>query len=288
MGKLGLAAVEEFFTDESIRRARLIRISPVLASPLYLTTHASGIVFEGNNYIVANALDLSAQSEELSGGDYSVELTGAIDSDLLTNSDLNNGVYRGAEIVEYIVDPKYPYAGALREYRYFIQAIQWDGEVFQTTCGGVQDSVKRKKGGTFSRQCVVALYDEYCGVNKDDHRFPSGTTEAQVTLVTDQRGFSSESFPVGTNDASLLLFGLIEWRGGDNAGRTSTIIQYSADNFRIAEQLPRPIQLGDTFTALKGCQKTIAACNGFDNFANYQGNPYIRGSSASVDAPASS
>tara|TARA_R100000951_G_scaffold114960_1_gene121519 strand:+ start:18150 stop:19013 length:864 start_codon:yes stop_codon:yes gene_type:complete len=287
MGKLGLEAVEEFFTDESIRRARLIRITPVLASPIYLTTNSSEIEFEGNSYIVANAVDLSAQSEELSGSAYSIEVSGAIDSDLLTNSDLNNGVYRGAEVVEYIVDPKYPYAGALRTYRYYIQDIKWDGEVFQTTCGGIQDSVKRKKGGIFSRQCVVQLYGEYCGVNKADHRFPS-SGEATVDSIQDYRGFSSVGFPVGTNDASQLLFGVIEWVSGDNQGRTSTIIQYSAETFRIAERLPKSIQVGDTFTALKGCQKTIAACNGFNNFANYQGAPYVRGSSASVDAPASS
>lgn len=287
MGRLGLNAVEEFFTDESIRRARLIRITPVLASPIYLTTNSSEIEFEGNSYIVANAVDLSAQSEELSGNAYSIEVSGAIDSALLTNSDLNNGVYRGAEVVEYIVDPKYPYAGALRTYRYYIQDIQWDGEVFQTNCGGIQDSVKRKKGGTFARQCVVQLYGEYCGVNKAEHRFPS-TGEATVDSIVDERGFVSVAFPVGTNNASLLLFGLIEWRTGDNQGRVSTIIQYTTDTFRFAEKLPKPIQIGDTFTALKGCQKTVAACNGFNNFANFQGNPYIRGSSASVDAPASS
>jgi hypothetical protein len=106
--------------------------------------------------------------------------------------------------------------------------------------------------------------------------------------VIDQRGFVSNGFPIGTTDASILLFGLIEWDGGDNAGRKSTIIQYSPDNFRIAERLPSDIQVGDTFTALKGCQKTTSACNGFNNFANYQGNPYVRGSSAAVDAPASS
>lgn len=286
-----LGGVDQFFGDESIRRARLVKITPAPpALPIYLTTSANEIEFEGNTYIVANAVDLSAQSEEVSGSSYDVEMQGAIDSDLLTNADLNNGVYRGARVDEYIVDPKYPYAGALRTYTYFIKEVEWDGEVFRTDCGGIQDNVKRKKGETFSRQCVVQLFSSHCGLSRQANQFPSNVPAA-VTGVTSRRRMTSIGFPSGNNPNDHFIFGTVQFTSGGNTGRFATIISYDDGEFILAQNMPFAIKEGDTFFAYPGCQKTTEHCaNKFNvnNLRNFQGNPYVRGASASVDAPASS
>ena len=291
MAGLSLGGVEQFFGDESLRRARLVRITPELpAQPIYLTTSSSEIEFENNTYQVANAVDLSAQGEELSGSAYDVQMQGAIDSDLLTNADLNNGVYRGARIDEYIVDPKYPYAGAIRSYTYFIKEIEWDGEVFQADCGGIQDSVRMKKGGTFSRQCVVPLFSTHCGLSREANQFPS-TVPAPVTGVSSRRKFTSQGFPNGNNPADHFIFGTVKFMSGANEGRFATIISYQDDEFILAQHMPFEIKATDTFFAYPGCQKTTDHCaNKFNtnNLRNFQGNPFVRGASAAVDAPASS
>lgn len=293
MSRLGLGAAEQFFGEQALRRARLIKITPKgVATPVHITTSANAVVFEGETYQTALAIDLSAQSESSSDAAYDTEIQGVIDSDLLTNADLNNGVYRGAQVDEYIVDPKYPYAGALRSYRYYIQEIEWDGEVFRATCGGIQDSVAQNKGENFSRQCVVPLFSTFCGVSRSSFRIP--TTGGQTVTSVDAtnrrvftaQGFNSQVPTTSSND--YLIFGTVEFLTGKNAGRFGTIVQYlaNADTLSLAEGMPFDIQVGDTFAAFPGCQKTVSHCRDkFDNLPRFQGNPYVRTASSAVDAP---
>ncbi len=292
MGRLGLGATEEFFLAESARRARLIRISPQAGvRPVYLNTTPNSIVFEGNNYLASNAIEMKAQSERVGSKEYDTEVSGVIDSVLLTNADLNNGVYRGAEVVEYIIDPKYPLAGALRTYRYFIDDVRWDGEKFQANVTGVQSRTPDDQGGTFSRTCTVELFSEHCTVLREDFLFPTGNA-ATITEVVGERQFKASNFVVGTGVSSdFFTFGLISWVGGDNLGRFSTVFAYDGidDSFALAERPTYGLTVGDAFYVSPGCQKTTSHCRDkFDNIRNFQGTPFVRSSSGALDAPSSS
>lgn len=290
MATVDLGSRAELYSSISVRRARLIKIAPLVGNPIYLTTHPSAIEFEGNTYVVAKGADLSAQSEGTGGQDVDTQLSGAIDSDLLTNADLTRGVYRGAEVTEYLVDHKFPWVGALRTWSYVIQDISWNGESFDANCGGILSSLTNAKGQSWSRQCVAKFGGPYCGVNLDDFRQPTGAP-ASVTSVdaNSPRRFYASQFQAGPggSDPRYFEFGLIEYRSGDNLGRFSTIVAYDdqGDEFTVAEAPPFPVQVGDTFYAYPGCQKTIDACNSFNNFANFQGAPFVRGSSGAVDTP---
>ncbi len=292
MATVDLGSRAEFYSGISLRRARLIKIEPEVGLPIFLTTHSSAIEFEGNLYVVAKGADLSAQSEGTGGQEVDTELSGAIDSDLLTNADLTRGVYRGANVTEYLVDHKFPWVGALRTWKYIIQEISWNGEAFQASCGGIFGSLTNSKGQSWSRQCVAKFGGPYCGVNLEALRQPPGSP-ATVTLVdsTNPRKFSASQFNAGPggSDPRYFEFGLIEYRSGDNLGRFSTIVRYNdqGDEFTLAEAPPFEVQVGDTFYATPGCQKTQAACQSFNNYANFQGAPFVRGSSGAVDTPSS-
>ncbi len=291
MGRLGLGATEEFFLADSIRRARLIRITPTAgALPVYLTTSPHSLVFEGNTYVATNAIDMRAQSERVGSKEYDTEVSGVIDSSLLTNSDLNNGVYRGAEVTEYIVDPKYPMAGALRSYRYFIDDVRWDGEMFRANVTGLQSNNPGDQGSTFTRTCTVDLFSDHCTLRREDFLFPSGNA-ATISEVVSDRQFKASNFVVGTSvSADYFNFGLITWVGGKNAGRFSTVFVYEGndDSFAIAERPTFGLTLGDAFYLSPGCQKTTSHCRDkFDNIRNFQGTPFVRSSSGSLDAPSS-
>lgn len=295
MAVFNLGANEEFFGAISLRRTRLIKIQPVTGNPLYLTTSATSIEYEGDTYVPVLAVDMSAQSESIGGEEYDSQITGAIDnaisSPLLTNADLSRGVYRGARVTEYLVDPKYPYAGALKTYGYVIESVSWNGEFFDAQIGGLLPSVGRRNGQTYSRQCVVELGGPYCGVNLEDFRFPQGNSGAAVGSVLNLRSFTALGFQTGAITEDYFTFGTVQFLTGENRGRFATILNYepNGDVFLLAEPLPFDVATGDKFFAFAGCQKTQSACKDkFNNYRNFQGNPYVRGTSTSIDAPASS
>jgi uncharacterized phage protein (TIGR02218 family) len=301
MANLDLGSRAEFFSSVSLRRARLIKIQPVTGLPIRLTTSPTSVIFEGNVFVPVLATNMSAQTEGTGAEAVDTEISGVIDSDLLTNADLNRGVYRGAQVTEYLVDPKFPFAGALRTFVYYIQDVEWNGEVFEAKCSGIVSSLSGKKGSTFSRQCVVDLGGKYCKVNLNDFRHgaglppnPPNATPATITGLSpdSERVFFADNFPAGPGaaDPSYFQFGVIEFVSGSNRGRFATVIQYdpSGDKFTIAEPPPFAMQAGDAFFVIPGCDKTQASCKDkFNNFENFQGNPFVRGSSAQVDAPAS-
>jgi len=301
MANLDLGSRAEFFSSVSLRRARLINIQPVTGLPIRLTTSPTSVIFEGNVFVPVLATDMSAQTEGTGGEAVDTQISGVIDSNLLTNADLNRGVYRGAQVTEYLVDPKFPFAGALRTFVYYIQDVEWNGEVFEAKCSGIVSSLTSKKGSTFSRQCVVDLGGKYCKVDLDDFRYgataapnPPNGTPANITALSpeSERIFFCSDFPgsPGAADPSYFQFGVVEFVSGSNRGRFATIIQYnpSGDKFILAEAPPFPMQSGDAFFVIPGCDKTQASCKDkFSNFENFQGNPFVRGSSAQVDAPSS-
>lgn len=281
---------EAFTKNASLRWARLFKIEPVLAVPVYLTSHATSLLFEGNTYDPAYAIEASAQTEATGGKDYDISFKGALTSDNLTQADLSGGVYRGATITEYVVDWRFPMAGAVRTYKYIIEDLEWDGESYDAKCSGLLQPLTTKKGNFFSRQCVVDLESPFCGV--DLETIPNGVFEnLEVSEIVSERVFKIPPSQVPTNlGDDWFRWGKIQWTYGLNRFRLATIIKYdeSEGEFTIAERPTYPILLDnssvggvgpDKFTVRAGCNKTQSTCAGkFNNFDSFQGNPYVRGS----------
>lgn len=55
------------------------------------------------------------------------------------------------------------------------------------------------------------------------------------------------------------------------------ILSYSNGTIQLFEPVPYPLTIGDTLTAIAGCNKSIEACKNFNNIINYQGEPHIPG-----------
>lgn len=265
----------------SLRWVRLFKIQAVLATPIYLTSHATAIIFEGNTYDPATAVEASAQSESSGGKDYDISFQGALTSDKLTQADLSGGVYRGATITEYLVDWRFPMAGAVRTYEYIIEDLEWDGESYDAKCSGMLQPLSVKRGEFFSRQCVVDLESEFCGV--DLETIGNGVvTDLVVTEVISARKFRIDpSQIIGNLGDEWFLWGKVQWTAGVNRARLGTVVRYSEDDaeFTVAERPAFPVEVGDKFTARAGCDKTQTSCTAkFNNFDSYQGNPFVRGS----------
>lgn len=266
----------EFPNKSSIRWARLFTIVPKVGPVLRLTTHPSALVFENDTYTPAEAVDSSAQSESTGGEDFDTSFSGALTSDLLTEDDLNNGVYRGATITEAVIDWRYPYAGALRTYHYRLEDVSWNGEQFEATCGGLNTYLKSRLGGVCSRQCVVDLGSPECG--KVLSSMANAQFELNIDAVPGDRQFNVV-MPIQTLPGDWWHWGKVEFLGGANQGATGTIIKEAGyGEFTLAERPPFAMKEGDPVRITTGCDKTRGTCAGkFDNFARFQGQPYVRG-----------
>jgi hypothetical protein len=70
--------------------------------------------------------------------------------------------------------------------------------------------------------------------------------------------------------------GQIVFTSGANSGLTKAVKSYSGQQFFFNSPLPLATNVGDTFIAYPGCDKTQATCTAkFNNLANFGGFPYV-------------
>lgn len=286
--------VEEFTKGHALRRARLFDILPSLAAPLYLTSHGTSLVVGNRTYSPASAIEASAQSEATGGEDYDMSFTGALSSDKIRNVDLNNGVYRGAKIIEKLVDWRYPAAGSIRSYTYYVEDIRWNGETFEVRLSGIQGKLRRSRGGFFTRQCSVDLGSFHCGAALQLTAFALIENVPIIEIIDDRRFRLDDALVPGGLGNDWFLWGKIEWRVGANRFRFGMVANYddATRTVTLAEPTVYPMSLTngsnipDRLNITAGCDKRTGTCGGrFNNFRNYQGMPFVRGSDQYFNTP---
>lgn len=98
------------------------------------------------------------------------------------------------------------------------------------------------------------------------------TFSGTVTGVTSNYVFTAAGL---AQAADYFGEGLIEWLSGDNAGMQSKVRAHAGGGV-ITQSLPtfRPIQVGDTFSIIRGCRKRVVDCQGFSNILRMRAEPH--------------
>lgn len=126
--------------------------------------------------------------------------------------------------------------------------------------------------------CVHSLFDAGCTNN--------GTTNLPTTYLENETtgsGATTTSIPSGSSQpVNYFSLGKIVFTSGQNSGEVRTVSGFSGGTFMIIQPLPFIPQVGDTFQAYPGCDKTQATCiskfgatPGASNINNYKGFPYV-------------
>jgi uncharacterized phage protein (TIGR02218 family) len=114
--------------------------------------------------------------------------------------------------------------------------------------------------------CLNRFCDSMCGLNKAS--FASNVTalggSSKMGIVIPE-GFPDGHFTQGTMLCT----------SGANVGVSRSIKWFSGNTAVPAEPYKNPVNAGDTFTFWRGCAKTMVACQGYNNMANFRGFPFL-------------
>lgn len=198
-------------------------------------------------------------------------LTGLIDSVDITDGDLLSGAWDGArvEIIEF--DWANPAAGALRVLLVgFLGALQLSGRAYSAELQSLESELAKPIGRTVQLRCDADLGDTRCGVTLT-------SDSATVTAVTDRMTFTAAALVAADG---YYQHGAVTWTSGANNGFVMDVRRYlqSGGAVELAEPMPGDIQIGDTFTISRGCDKTLETCRDtFANAINFRGFPHLPG-----------
>lgn len=280
-----LLPIRDAFTTR--RLASLFLFSLADGSSRSFTDHDVPLEFAGVTYTPEGSLIPSARRFQDGLRPASFQVEGPVTSGGVDYLDLRAGLYRDAQVIEAVVDWRYPFAGTYATHYWWCDQTTYDEERFQIELSGPSRFLRRPAGGVISRNCERTLGDSFCGVN-----LASFTASGAVAAGTDD---GDKRLVLVATTASLGAFtdeyftgGTLTGVAGANAGFTREIRSYRSSDRRVSLQVPMPydIEAGDTFDLVAGCDKTYSTCvSKFSNGVNCAAFRLLPGSDRILQTP---
>lgn len=236
-------------------------------------------------YTPVDSIEMTAQQRLDELEPTNREVRGIVSSDTITTEDLRAGLYDGAQVDEYLIDPRQPWVGYIDHMRYWIKGIRFDGIQWRAEVSGLAAWANLAVGELWAPQCRVELFSTKCAILSTDFDYVATVD----TIVTQRKVFAESGGSGNQQNHAWGTFGKITWLTGNNTGHVSEIILHEGSgtgDTTLAEPTPRDIQVGDTGTLLPGCNKIFDkdsngisghCVNKFANAKNFQGEPTIPG-----------
>ena len=240
---------------------------------LGFTDHDQDVVFGGLTFAAGSGLDGSEAESKIGLAVGGFELSGALTSAALTDTDIAGGVWDNASVETWLVN----WADASQRVLLDIGQL---GEIRRTDHGftaevrGVAQQFDEERGRLYQSRCNADLGDARCGINLEDGRYKGQGTIA----ATDGR--QTISLVIGAFTTGWFDGGSLTFLSGANAGALFEIRQHSFDGTNARFVLWQPsatqISVGDQIAVRAGCDKSIDICRAkFANWLNFRGFPSI-------------
>ncbi len=266
------SALQSHLNGELTTLAYLIKITRADGVIKGFTTHDQTLIVDGTAYAAEGALTPSAIESRAGLAVDNLEVTGILDSEEISEADIEAGLYDFARIDVYACNWADLSQGTVHLRRGWLGQVTRGDHHYIAEVRGLHDLLQRPIGETYTPECRFDLGDERCGVD-----LAALTVSGSVTLVLDRATFVDAA---RTEETGRYAYGLLTWTGGANAGHSTEVKTWDGDaqQFRLWLPMPRGIEVGDAYTVTAGCDKRFATCKrNFSNGAHFGGFPYVPG-----------
>lgn len=243
------------------------------------TNHDSQLSFGGVTYEPDSGHTPSTLTQTTGMNIDNLDAFGFLQSNRITEADINAGLYDGAEITVYRVNWKNT-AHAVIEFKGTIGNISRGRLAFIAEVRSISHSLNQPTGRIHLYTCDTLLGSTACGIalsGTSPLGFPY-TVASDVDSVIDRLSFVAAVTSLANTPDGWFSRGHVTWTSGNNnkAKMEVKLHKVSGTNATITmwEPMHADIQVGDTFTIVAGCDKTIETCvEKFNNVINFQGFP---------------
>lgn len=214
-----------------------------------------------------------------------VEASGALSDDGLTETDLLNGLYDGASVETWLVDWSDVADRALLDVATIGETRRGE-RAFSAELRSNAHLFDQPHGRSFQRGCSADLGDARCGVNLQDTRF-----KANGAVTSYSGGLLTVDLTEGV-ESNFFTGGLLQFDSGAKAGASFTIKSHGQDGLRATlspwTALAGAVLAGDAVTLTAGCDKSPSTCQSkFGNIVNFRGFPHMPGNDRVIAYPSS-
>lgn len=200
-----------------------------------------------------------------------LEVEGLLNSDAITEADLIAGLWDYAVVEIFEINYADLSQGKLHLRKGTLGNVKHNRSSFIAELRGMMQSYSNVLGEVTTPTCRAEFCDSRCKLNINDY-----TVTGSITSVTDNRHIADST---RTEVDGTFTYGLITFTNGDNIGYSMEVKSYlqAGGAIELILALPYAIQIGDTYTMVQGCNKTIQQCATYSNAVNFRGEPHIPG-----------
>lgn len=251
--------------------ARLFTLTRVDGTVLRFTDHDKALIdWDGNTFSPTDGPTTTAIRTESGLQEQNADLLGVLSDSAISREDVLAGRYNECEITIALVDWRFPWAGgqAIRTTTVWIDRVSFAGDEFQAEVSGVTRFLQRRKGQLFTVSCWKELGSTECGINLSSY------TDASCEVDTEEGNHFKFTSSDPTGATGLYDDGYIEWTSGNNDGLKFPVKSWDSSTQEIVLRVPTPlpIQVGDEFTIVGGCNKSASDCDTkYSNLAEHGG-----------------
>ena len=277
---LSLGSLLAHLQGEATTLARIWRITRTDAAVYRFAEHDRDIVMPSDGrYLAAAPFTASASRASVGLSVDNLEAESVFDNAAITEADLEAGLWDHASVRIWLVNWADPSQGRAPLPGGRLGQMVYDGARFKAELLGLTSLLQTQIGRQLSPACDAELGDARCTVS-----LSAFTHSLTVTAVTDRAHFRDAALVAPGTPAGYFNFGTLTWATGANAGRSMEIKSHDADgDFVLFLPMPSAVAVGDTATAIAGCDKTYATCKDtFANGLNFQGAPFLPGTDRMV------
>ncbi len=246
------------------------KITRVDGTVMGFTDATEDLVVSGVTYKAATGFTPSAVKTPSDASVPNIDVYGMLNSSAITNADLAAGKYDYAAILIFIVNYADLTMGTM------ILRGGWLGQcdryrnAFKTEVRGKAQALQQVIGDIYSPTCTATLGDTRCKqVLTTFTKTGSVTAFSSASVFTDSASAQADSY---------FNNGVLTWTSGLNNGLRMEIKSFVSKVFTLPLAMPYAIGIGDTYSAVAGCDKTLATCvSKFNNVVNFRGFPNIPG-----------
>lgn len=235
------------------------------------TDFSSNVVFEGNTYNARHGAERTAIQLTADLNDDNLQARGFVDI-AAPRSDLAAGRFDGAGISIFQLNPYDHSMGKIMLLSGRLGDIRIEDNVFTTEISSKLADFKLSQVALSSPECRAEFGDSRCSINLASHTVTGTVTAIDSAALT---------LSTGVVTAMDLAGGLLTWTGGNNNGAFNDVRDFDGGVVTLHFWPLYAVQVGDTFSIVRGCNKLFATCRDtFSNAANFRGEPDIPGSTA--------
>lgn len=252
---------------EAIYLARICRIALADGREFFVTDHDADLTHDGDVYLSSVGFDPSSVKTAIGGQSSNFEFSLLLGS-VVTNEMVETGAFDNAAVEYSIIGSRVPADGAALYFKGVVSLAKVKDAhtaLFEVTPLLARDL--RLADEKYSQYCTADFGDARCKFDVEGTSFA-----AEVTAVDNQQSFTTDS----AESDGHWNFGTAVFTSGANNGVAVEVGSSLATGvIKLRLVVPFAIEIGDTLTLYRGCDKSPASCKGYDNFVNYRGFPFL-------------